>query len=110
MLTPEPFISHIISHIFTALFFGTVITVFLPITFRCEIFTAHLAPLCVLREQFRREIFVKRKHRAEKVIAVDVVLTDELYAHIVHQNTFIIYAITTLTPYKLVNLSSLLII
>ena len=110
MLTPEPFISHIISHIFTALFFGTVITVFLPITFRCEIFSAHLASLCVLREQFRREIFVKRKHRAEKIITVDVVVTDQLHAHIVEQNTIIFNAIAALLAYELVNLSCLIII
>ena len=56
------------------------------------------------------KIFVKRKHRAEKIIAVDVMLTDQLYAHIVHQNTIIIYAITALFSYELVNLTSLLII
>ena len=56
------------------------------------------------------KIFVKRKHRAEKVIAVDVVLTDELHAYIVEQNAVTVYAITTFTPYELVNLTSLLII
>ena len=56
------------------------------------------------------KIFVKRKHRAEKIITVDVVLTDQLYAHVVHQNTIIIYAITTLFSYELVNLTSLIII
>ena len=75
-----------------------------------EIFTAHLALLCVLREQFRREIFVKRKHRAEKIIAVDVMLTYELHAHVIHENTIIFHAITTLFSYELVNLTSLIII
>ena len=56
------------------------------------------------------KIFVKRKHRAEKIIAVDVVLTDQLHAHIVEQNTVAVHAITTLFSYELVNLSSLLII
>ena len=56
------------------------------------------------------KIFVKRKHRAEKIIAVDVVLTDQLHAHVIHQNTIIFHAITTLFSYELVNLSSLLII
>ena len=56
------------------------------------------------------KIFVKRKHRAEKIIAVDVVLTDQLHAHIVEQNTVAVYAITALLAYELVNLSSLLII
>ena len=56
------------------------------------------------------KIFVKRKHRAEKIITVDVVLTDQLYAHVVHQNTIIFNAITALLADELVNLSSLLII
>ena len=56
------------------------------------------------------KIFVKRKHRAEKIIAVNVVLTYELYAHIVHQNTVIFYAIAALFSYELVNLSRLIII
>ena len=56
------------------------------------------------------KIFVKRKHGTEKIIAVDVVLTDQLHAHIVEQNTVAVYAITTLFSYELVNLSSLLII
>ena len=56
------------------------------------------------------KIFIKRKHRAEKIIAVNVVLTDELHTHIIHQNTIIFHAITTLFSYKLVNLTSLIII
>ena len=56
------------------------------------------------------KIFVKRKHRAEKIIAVDVVLTDQLHAHIVEQNAVTVYAITALLADELVNLSSLLII
>ena len=56
------------------------------------------------------KIFVKRKHRAEKIIAVNVVLTYELYAHIIHQNTIIFNAITTLLADELVNLSRLIII
>ena len=56
------------------------------------------------------KIFVKRKHRTEKIIAVNVVLTYELYAHIIHQNTIIFYAITALFSYELVNLTSLIII
>ena len=56
------------------------------------------------------KIFVKRKHRAEKIIAVDVVLTDQLHAHIVEQNTVAVYAITALLADEFVNLSSLLII
>jgi len=56
------------------------------------------------------KIFVKRKHRAEKIIAVDIVLTDQLHAHIVEQNTVTVYAITALLADELVNLSSLLII
>ena len=56
------------------------------------------------------KIFVKRKHRAEKIIAVDVVLTDQLHAHIVEQNTVAVYAITALLADELVNLSSLIII
>ena len=75
-----------------------------------SLIVAFTVDFCVLRQQFRGEIFVKRKHRAEKIIAIDVVLTDKLHAHIVEQNTVAVYAITTLTPYELVNLSSLLII
>ena len=56
------------------------------------------------------KIFVKRKHRAEKIIAVDVMLTNQLHAHIVEQNTIIFNAITALLADELVNLSSLLII
>ena len=56
------------------------------------------------------KIFVKWKHCAEKIIAVNVVLTYELYAHVVEQNTVAVYAITTLLADELVNLSSLLII
>ena len=56
------------------------------------------------------KIFVKRKHRAEKIIAVDVVLTDQLHAHIVEQNTIISNAITALLSDDLVNLSCLIII
>ena len=56
------------------------------------------------------KIFVKWKHCAEKIIAVDVVLTDQLHAHIVEQNTVAVYAITALLADELVNLSSLLII
>ena len=56
------------------------------------------------------KIFVKRKHRADKIITVDVVVTDQLHAHIVEQNTVAVYAITALFSYELVNLSSLLII
>ena len=56
------------------------------------------------------KIFVKRKHRAEKITAVDVVLTYELYAHVVEQNTVAVYAITALLADEFVNLSSLLII
>ena len=56
------------------------------------------------------KIFVKRKHRAEKIIAVDVMLTDQLHAHIVEQNTVAVYAIATLFSYELVNLSCLIII
>ena len=56
------------------------------------------------------KIFVKRKHRTEKIIAVDVVLTYELYAQIVHQNTIILNAIAALFSYELVNLSCLIII
>ena len=56
------------------------------------------------------KIFVKRKHRTEKIIAVDVVLTYELYAHIVEQNTIIFHAIAALFSYELVNLSRLIII
>ena len=56
------------------------------------------------------KIFVKRKHRAEKIIAVDVMLTDQLYAHIVEQNTVTVDAITTLLADELVNLSCLIII
>ena len=56
------------------------------------------------------KIFVKRKHRAEKIITVDVVLTDQLYAHIVHQNAIIFYAIAALLADEFVNLTSLLII
>ena len=110
MLTPEPFISHIISHILTAPILRTALAIFLSVAFRREIFFAYLAPLCILREQFRREIFVKRKHRAEKIIAVDVVLTYELYAHIVEQNTVSIHTITALFSDELVNLSCLMII
>ena len=110
MLTLHAFFSHKIPHILGAFGGRASVTILLPIASRSEIFSAHLAPLCVLREQFRREIFVKRKHRAEKVIAVDVVLTDELHAHVVEQNTVAVYEVATLTPYELVNLSSLLII
>ena len=110
MLTLEAFFSHIISHILIALSLCASVTVLVTVVSRCEMFSAHLAPLCVLREQFRREIFVKRKHRAEKIIAIDVVLTDELHAHIVEQNTAAVCAITTLVSYELVNPSSLLII
>ena len=56
------------------------------------------------------KIFVKRKHGTEKIIAVDVVLTDQLHAHIVHQNTIIFYAIAALFSYELVNFSCLIII
>ena len=56
------------------------------------------------------KIFVKRKHRTEKIIAVDVVLTDQLHAHIVEQNTIIFNAIAALLAYELVNLSCLIII
>ena len=77
---------------------------------RCEIFSAYLAPFCILGEQLGTEIFVKRKHRAEKIIAVDVVLTDQLHAHIVEQNTIIFNAIAALLAYELVNLSCLIII
>ena len=56
------------------------------------------------------KIFVKRKHGTEKIIAVDVVLTDQLHAHIVEQNAVTVYAITALLADELVNLSSLLII
>ena len=56
------------------------------------------------------KIFVKRKHRAEKIIAVDVVLTDQLHAHIIEQNTIIFNAITALLSDELVNLSCLIII
>ena len=56
------------------------------------------------------KIFVKRKHSTEKIIAVDVVLTDQLHAHIVEQNAVVVYAITALLADELVNLSSLLII
>ena len=56
------------------------------------------------------KIFVKRKHRAEKIIAVDVVLTDQLHAHIVEQNTIISNAITALLSDEFVNLSCLIII
>ena len=82
----------------------------MSIASRCEIFSAYLAPFCILGEQLGTEIFVKRKHRTEKIIAVDVVLTDKLHAHIVEQNTVAVYAITTLLADELVNLSSLLII
>jgi hypothetical protein len=37
-------------------------------------------------------------------------LTDELHAHIVEQNAVAVHTVATFTPYKLVNLSSLLII
>ena len=110
MLTLHAFFSHEISHILRAFCGRASITIFLSVASRCEIFSAHLAPLCVLREQFRREIFVERKYRAEKIIAVDVVLTDELHAHIVEQNTVTVYAITALLAYELVNFTSLLII
>ena len=110
MLTLEPFISHIISHIFTALFFRTALTVFLPITFGREIFSAHLTSFCIFGEQFRREIFVKRKHRAEKIIAVNIINTVQLHTGIVEQNTVTVYAITTLFSYELVNFSCLIII
>ena len=56
------------------------------------------------------KIFVKRKHGTEKIIAVDVVLTDQLYAHFIHQNTIIFNAITALFSDELVNLSCLIII
>ena len=56
------------------------------------------------------KIFVKRKHRAEKIITVDVVLTDQLHAHIVEQNTIIFNAITALLADELVNFSRLIII
>ena len=56
------------------------------------------------------KIFVKRKHRAEKIIAVDVMMTNQLHAHIVEQNTIIFNAITALFSYELVNLTSLIII
>ena len=49
-------------------------------------------------------------HRTEKIIAVNMMLTDELHAHIVEQNTVAVYAITALLADELVNLSSLLII
>ena len=110
MLTLHAFFSHIVFHIFVALDIRTVIAILVTVVPRREIFSAHFALLCVLREQFCREIFVKRKHRAEKIIAIDVVLTYELYAHIIHQNTIIFHAITTLFSYELVNLTSLIII
>ena len=47
---------------------------------------------------------------AEEIIAVNVVLTYELYAHVIHENTIIFHAITTLFSYELVNLTSLIII
>ena len=56
------------------------------------------------------KIFVKRKHRTEKIIAVDVVLTDQLHAHIVEQNTVTVYAITTLLTDEPMNLSCLIVI
>ena len=56
------------------------------------------------------KILVKWKHRAEKIIAVDVMLTNQLHAHIVEQNAVTVYAITALLADELVNLSSLLII
>ena len=56
------------------------------------------------------KIFVKRKHCAEKIITVDVVLTDQLHAHIVEQNTIIFNAIAALFSYEFVNLSCLIII
>ena len=56
------------------------------------------------------KIFVKRKHGTEKIIAVDVVLTDQLHAHIVEQNTIIFNAIAALFSYEFVNLSCLIII
>ena len=110
MLTLHSFFSHKIPHILGAFGGRASVTIFLSVASRREIFSAHLAPLCVLRAEFCIEIFVKRKHRAEKVIAVDVVLTDELHAHIVEQNTVAVHTVATLTPYELVNLSSLLII
>ena len=110
MLTLHAFFSHMIFHILTALFLRTAIAILVAVVPRCEIFSAHLTSFCIFGEQFRREIFVKRKHRTEKIIAVDVMLTYELYAHVIHENTIIFHAITTLFSYELVNLSSLLII
>jgi len=46
----------------------------------------------------------------EKIIAVNMMLTDKLHAHIVEQNTVAVYAITTFFSDELVNLTSLLII
>ena len=110
MLTPEPFISHIISHILTAPILRTALAIFLSVAFRREIFFAYLAPLCILREQFRREIFVKRKHRAEKIVAVNMMLTDELHAHTVEQNTVSVHTVTALFSDELIDSACLMII
>ena len=54
--------------------------------------------------------FILWKHCAQKIIAVDILLTYKLHARIVEKNTVTVDTITTLFSYELVNLSRLVVI
>ena len=50
------------------------------------------------------------KHCAQKIIAVDILLTYKLHARIIKKNAVAVNTVTALFTYELVNLSRLVVI